>query len=202
MGRGKNKGSNFEREICKKLSLWWTDGQNDDIFWRTASSGGRATQRSKKKQKTFGQYGDVQATDPIGQPLIDLCNIELKRGYSSETFANLIETHQNPKVKSCLYERFIKQAIMDCRIRDDGSEWILMVKRDGREAILLTSFSFYNSIHLSTNKPIPKFPIIKMQVKIEHHWKKIFGMQLKDFLSNITPKMILHIWRRKYGKTK
>ncbi len=59
------KGSNFEREICKLLSLWWTNDKRDDIFWRTSGSGARATTRSKTKQKTFGQYGDVQATDPI-----------------------------------------------------------------------------------------------------------------------------------------
>ena len=36
------KGSEFEREMCKCLSLWWTDSKRDDVFWRSAQSGGRA----------------------------------------------------------------------------------------------------------------------------------------------------------------
>ena len=71
-GGGHAKGSQFERTVCKDLSLWWTKGKRDDVFWRTSGSGARAKTRSKTGEKTFGQYGDVQATDPIGQPLICL----------------------------------------------------------------------------------------------------------------------------------
>lgn len=42
------KGSVFEREICKALGRWWTDGERDDIFWRTAGSGARATCRLER----------------------------------------------------------------------------------------------------------------------------------------------------------
>jgi len=41
------KGSSFEREICTILSKWWTNNERDDVFWRTAGSGARATTRSK-----------------------------------------------------------------------------------------------------------------------------------------------------------
>ena len=34
-GGGKQKGSAFEREICKKLSLWFTENERDDIFFRS-----------------------------------------------------------------------------------------------------------------------------------------------------------------------
>jgi len=77
------KGPNFERDICKQLSLWWTDGERDDVFWRTSGSGARATTRRKKDIKTKYEYGDVAFTDPVGQPLIDTFLIELKRGYTN-----------------------------------------------------------------------------------------------------------------------
>ena len=38
---GGSKGSPFERELCVKLSDWWTGQIDSDIFWRTAGSGGR-----------------------------------------------------------------------------------------------------------------------------------------------------------------
>ena len=139
------KGSNFEREICKQLSLWWTDGKRDDIFWRTSASGAMAKVRSKTKQKTFGQYGDVQAIDPIGQPLMDLVTIELKRGYTKSTLSDFVDLPERCK-KSC-YEKFIEQAITDCQLRDDNSEWILLVKRDYKDVVLFTSLGFYTWLY-------------------------------------------------------
>lgn len=130
------KGSNFERDICKLLSEWWTGDERDDVFWRTAGSGARATQRAKQNQNTFGQYGDVQATDPIGQPLIDLCTIELKRGYSKSTFADLIEDSQTANAKPCMYAKFIEQAKGDSQ-KAGTPWWLLIVKRDRRKPIVI-----------------------------------------------------------------
>lgn len=77
------KGEDFERQISKKLSLWWTDGERDDVFWRTSQSGGRATQRAKSALDTAYSYGDLTFIDPIGKPLCDLLVIEAKRGYTN-----------------------------------------------------------------------------------------------------------------------
>ena len=74
------KGSVFEREICKELSLWITSGERDDIFWRTAGSGGRATMRKKSGKTTANQEGDVCATDPIGQSTCEHCYYRIKEG--------------------------------------------------------------------------------------------------------------------------
>ena len=57
-GGGKAKGSSFEREIARILSLWWSKGTRDDIFGRTMSSGAWGTQRAKAGKSTFGQYGE------------------------------------------------------------------------------------------------------------------------------------------------
>ena len=77
-GGGKQKGGNFERLICKKLSLWVSYGKRDDIFWRSAMSGGRATVGLKKGIKRTNQFGDITAIDPMGQKLIDTFIIECK----------------------------------------------------------------------------------------------------------------------------
>ena len=50
-GGGKAKGSSFERLICKELSLWITGGEHQDVFWRSAMSGGRSTVAMKKGDK-------------------------------------------------------------------------------------------------------------------------------------------------------
>jgi hypothetical protein len=82
-----SKGSQYERDTCKQLSLWYTQDEkkpHSDVFWRTSQSGGRATTRAKKGKKTAYAYGDVTFTDPIGQPFISKCLLELKRGYTKD----------------------------------------------------------------------------------------------------------------------
>ena len=111
-GRGAHKGSRWERELCKRFSLWWTLGERDDCFWRTSQSGGRATQRSKKNKTTVNQYGDMAATDAVGQSLIDLLTFEFKRGYNSATIQDLLD---KPKTgKPSVYEKWIDKAMEDC----------------------------------------------------------------------------------------
>jgi len=78
------KGGEFEREISKQLSLWWTEDLRDDIFWRTSQSGGRATQRQKSGKSTAGSYGDLTFIDDDGKPFIDYFLLELKRGYTKD----------------------------------------------------------------------------------------------------------------------
>lgn len=70
------KGDQFERDTCRYLSLWWTDGENDDVIWRN-----RTRRTSKTKDKIL-QLGDIIATDPIAMPLIRTFNVEIKTGYS------------------------------------------------------------------------------------------------------------------------
>ena len=70
-GAGKQKGSNFERVVCKQLSLWWTHEERDDIFWRSSLSGGRATVASKKGQNLAHVSGDICAVHPLGYPFVE-----------------------------------------------------------------------------------------------------------------------------------
>ncbi len=190
-----NKGSNFEREICKLLSLWWTNNKRDDVFWRTSGSGARATTRSKTKQKTFGQYGDVQATDPIGQPLIDLCTIELKRGYSKSTFADLIEESQTANAKPCAYYQFIKQARQDHN-KAGSLSWMLIIKRDRRKPIIIIPSKLHGRI-----EKIDNFIDIRLSVHARIKIRKLKGSgvyiyPLADFLSYVKPKVMKRIHRK------
>jgi len=178
------KGSSFEREICVLLSKWWTNGKRDDIFWRTAGSGARAKTRSKTKQATFGQYGDVQATDPLGQPLIDLCSIELKRGYSKNTFADVIDKLDGAKEQ--LFESFIMQASSDCSLSVSYS-WMLIIKRDRRKPLIFIPRCFYKDLKnigckLDDITHISLYFTGKEQCKHE-----IFGAPLTEFLEVVRP---------------
>lgn len=80
MARGKGKGSNFEREICRALSKWVSGGKEEDCFWRSAMSGGRAT---RGKQKSGGKgfdncAGDITCTGAAGLQLTKHFVVECK----------------------------------------------------------------------------------------------------------------------------
>lgn len=77
-GGGKTKGAEFERQVCKTLSLWVSNGERQDIFWRSAMSGGRATVAAKRGIKLSTQAGDISAIDPLGNKLIDNFIVECK----------------------------------------------------------------------------------------------------------------------------
>ncbi len=189
------KGSQFEREICKQLSLWWTNGERDDVFWRTSSSGGRATQRTKQNKSTFGQYGDVQATDPIGQRLIDIICIELKRGYPKATFSDWFDrksvNKKIQKVDKTNIVSFIVQAETQAYNADADTAikhcWWLIHKRDRREATLSMDTHHWQwicgRIRDVSELQIPIMTMCIPRVSTVHQ------VPLVDFLANVPPEI-------------
>jgi len=171
-----SKGSEFERTISKQLSLWWTNGDRNDVFWRTAGSGAMAKTRSKQSQTAFGQYGDIQATDPVGQSLIDLFTIELKRGYSSFTFADVLDCSR--KSASQTYERFLDQVKQDKK-NANSKYWMLITKRNRREALVCIPYKVYKALKKELS------PCYWAKLKISRGF--IFITKLEDFLKYVTP---------------
>lgn len=139
----KTKGNSFERKLCVLLSRWWTNGSRPDVFWRTASSGGRATQRAKAGDDTRNQYGDVGITDPIGQPFLDFCTIELKRGYSSFSVADLLDRPARSKVPK--YGEWVTK-VRDSWVRAGSLYWLLVVQRDRRDALAFFPLSMWDDL--------------------------------------------------------
>lgn len=132
MSNRASKGSAFERELCKLLSKWWTGDARDDVFWRSSQSGGRATQRAKQGLRTHGSYGDIAAVDPIGEPLLKVFTIELKRGNSHGTPWDLLES--KPDSKPCKFEQCLQQAVRSAE-QAGSVGWMLILRRDRRPAV-------------------------------------------------------------------
>lgn len=71
--KSKRKGGNFERKCARLLSLWWSEGSNPHVFWRTSSSGARASIRSL----TFHR-GDITNVDSEGEAFTKYFVVECK----------------------------------------------------------------------------------------------------------------------------
>ena len=88
-GGGKQKGASFERHVCKQLSKWMSHGTREDLYWRSAMSGGRATLSLGKGTRLAAQAGDITAIDPTGEPLTRQFLLECKH-YRNLQFAGLL----------------------------------------------------------------------------------------------------------------
>ena len=137
------KGSAFEREFCKDLSLWWSLGEREDIFWRSSNSGGRATVRSYVGKTTAGQYGDVAAIDPIGNPFLELVTIELKRGYSIFTIQDVFD--KKPKAAQQQWSTWYEQTVTSAKNAGSHS-WLLITRRDQRDPLVYMPSIFYKQL--------------------------------------------------------
>jgi hypothetical protein len=88
-GGGKAKGSQFERDMCVVLSKWISDGKSEDLFWRSALSGGRATIGQRKGKFHSSQVGDISAIHPDGHYFISSFAPECKF-YASLDYSSIL----------------------------------------------------------------------------------------------------------------
>jgi hypothetical protein len=178
-----SKGSSFERDICRQLSLWWSYGQRDDLYWRCAGSGAMAKTRSKVGKNTFGQYGDIQATDPIGQPLLDVFTIEVKRGYSSASFMNMLDKPDSAAMQ--VWESFFQQVSQDSKNAKSKS-WMIIWRRDRKQALVYMPMTIISSplgMYIKLT-----FPHLKGKVELKDGTLlRVFICKLDDFLDHIKP---------------
>ena len=129
VGGGAAKGSEFERRMMKQFSLWWSGGTRDDVFWRTAGSGARATARGRRALRTAGHYGDLTATDELGQPFVNRAVVEFKTGYGREPWDVLTLLELDDKIGTHQLTRFWEQACAEAVAAGDGRTPLLVFRR-------------------------------------------------------------------------
>jgi hypothetical protein len=137
------KGSDFEREICTQLSLWWTANEREDIFWRSSGSGARANTRSKRGLGTAGQHGDITATDPCGAPFTRLITLELKRGYNRVSPYDTCDRIKTAAIQT--WEDFLGQAIRSWSQAKTFS-WMLLTRRDRHRAFVWMPYHLHEAL--------------------------------------------------------
>jgi hypothetical protein len=109
-GGGNPKGGAYEREVCRRLSLWVSNGASTDLFWRSAMSGGRATVQLRAGKVNVRQSGDICAIDPLGYPFVEANFVEVKhykdlaiaRGFVCQT-GTLIDFWRHAKREAAKY---------------------------------------------------------------------------------------------------
>ena len=192
------KGPKFERDILKQFSLWWTEGQRDDVFWRTSGSGARATTRMKSDSCTAYSAGDMGCIDPIGIPFLQLCLVEMKRGYSGKpkiyiekkTGKAKIRKGQSIDILSCIdttTKRKTNPLLIDWWLKAEKERKqhgrklsLIIIKRDHKEPVVVMSYDQYLALsYLSRLTAGPKIMITPYDLVI---------FLLEDFFRIFKPK--------------
>lgn len=193
-GGNSSKGSSYEREVCKRFSLWWTHGEREDIFWRSSGSGARAKVRGRAGRATAGQHGDMAITDPIGKPFIDMFCVEMKRGYSGSTFQDMVDCPVGGGVQT--WEEFFAQTLESFE-HAGAASWMLLVRRDRRQGLVFIPLRAYTELlNLGAFAAGHPVPFVQMRVPIRQCKGKpatvfdVCGMTLDDWLAGATPEAI------------
>lgn len=175
------KGRRFELDLCRRLSLWWTDGESDDVFYHTHSSGARGTARSKRGRKTNNAHGDIMWTDPVGKPLLDLIVWECKEGYNRDTVHAILD-HNPKKPTNDKWTDWFQQAVESHKAAGSHS-WAVVAKRDSRSPVVFTPLGLFSE--LFNVKFWPKGlepPILDLNVLLGERTLHVRGIPLDAFL--------------------
>lgn len=194
-----SKGHSFEREVAVILSKWMTNNERDDIFYRSQSSGARATQRNKSGKKTEGQHGDIAAACSQGEPLMNLWNIEVKTGYATKSKlkngTNKIVNWDvldllDSKKKTTVLQEMWNQCTIDASL--SRRQPLLIFRRNLRSVCVAITLDYY----LVLLKYFGDFKISKIEAEIPDMYEpnnRMIIMRLDDFLLWIDAKSIMDL---------
>ncbi len=177
------KGGSFEREVCKLLSLWLSEGEDDDLLWRSSNSGGRATIRGRKGKQTT-HVGDITETKPAGRAITRLVTTEIKRGYTKFTIADLFD--KNPRMVMQEVEKWLDQVLTAQRMAGTPF-WMLIQRRDQRVALIYLPAALFKE--LTQHLFVPAlYPVVQIMTRVGKAEKvhRIVCLQLDVFLANVT----------------
>ena len=162
------KGPNFERSFCKTLSMWASSGTDENIYWRSVGSGGRATR--KQLSVHLGDVACFPEKVNVGQWFLDLFVVELKNRNLSigdvlkKPFEWFLDTGKKCQASSV--------NLLPLIIMKDGSKLLTLTHMDVIRDLSHDYFVFANQFALFDFNIILNTPVIK----VKDSWQTRFGI--------------------------
>ena len=180
------KGSSYERDISKLLSLWFTEGKSEVGFYRTAGSGGRATSRHRgNKEVNAEEFGDIKAETKECKPFTDTFVIELKTGYATKTKTkdgtkqvnwSLLDEIDS-KQKETQFFKFWNQVTRDSQLSKKLP--LLIFRRNNKQSCIAMHYDIYKYLRSIV---FDKNHVDKLLVFHSNEYKSIIICNLNSFL--------------------
>lgn len=167
-GKGKSKGSNFEREISRRFTMWLTGQDKDLAFYRSPSSGAVATINSMNEDIT----GDIIAIKPEARVITSKFSIECKDGYPDIDTLKIFKNNKNDTLKS-----FWSQCIGDAKKANKNG--MLIFRKKGYPILI----GIENNINMAK---LMKVKIDTYQtISFDNSLPKLLIFELDTFLNNL-----------------
>lgn len=128
MANGKQKGSEFERQVSKDLSKWILNNESKQIIiWRSKNSGGWHTKRSKDgiTDDSGKDIGDIRPMEPEAEELFNFFSIECKFYKEVNLFNFIYGNLKDGLIKD--YNKILNQA----KEKNKDILFILKINRKG-----------------------------------------------------------------------
>ena len=171
----KSKGSAWERDVCKFLSVWLTGKEKPYQYWRMPASGGLAT----ISEENADLSGDIRALTPEGEEaLTQFYSIECKTGYPHTSFWQHFKD-----IKGFNIEMFWRQCIGDAKKANKLP--MLIYRKKGNNPIIGLNH-YWKGLDL---------PSIRLTFKKEKGLPPLVFYNMKEFFNIVTPKEM----KEKYG---
>ena len=181
VGGGKAKGSQWERDCGKAISLWLTHGERPDIMSRNVLSGGSFTNAENAGKVSSRMPGDMMAAHPLAFRFLSHFSIECKHLKSLNLDAYLFDPRmQTPFGHIITLARRQAQSI--------NLQYMVIAKQNNREAVIFMEYSI--GFHVLNN---PKKTARTRLQPMYHglHKDTVFMMRFKDFLAWTDPDLFL-----------
>jgi len=192
------KGDDFERDMCRYLSLWFTYHERDDIFWRNRL---RKTIMSLDGKH---QLGDVMAMDLVGVPFVGLFNVELKTGYSKTKKGKKVRNipwdlldlidHASNKKGAFVIMDFWEQTRADAEMSKRMP--MLIFSRDYHVPVVCVSYDVFSMIHGYAGSIFSKRLSLSFQGEGDLTETLAF-YRADDFFGWLTPEIVKVMYNRK-----
>lgn len=130
VGGSNDKGSVWEREVGKLLSLWLTNAERGDIFSRNVLSGGAFTLAEAAGKISSRAPGDLMAAHPLAFNFLSRFSVECKHLANIGLEAYLLD----PRAQTSLGQII---SLASRQAKHIKLEYMIVAKQNNREAIVM-----------------------------------------------------------------
>ena len=185
-GRGKAKGSAFERKICKFLSRWINPDSKEVYFWRSAGSGSVFT---TSKGAVGGDFsGDIYAVSEEGEFLTKSWSIECKDGYPDYSIDSHLKNNKSDELNG-FWEQCVNDAILS------NKKPMLIFKKKYLHPWVCIDGDTYLNLENELNC-LPYINLRYIMINVEKPWfNELYMFDMEDFFKIITPKIIKEVFK-------
>lgn len=178
IGGGQAKGSAFERQTGKELSLWLTGGERGDIMSRNVLSGGRFTLMTAAGKVSSHMPGDLMAASPLGFAFLSKYAVECKHHRTMPLLQYLVDPKAGGELGKII-------ALARKQASAIGLEFLVVFKQNRVEPLAFasekTGYLIMESLWKEDASPMHH----------RFHGGRVFCMRWRDLVTMVDPNRFL-----------